>query len=64
MYRHDYIQEQLRPVRVIVPDTVVLADVLLLSEGFLHSIALAKKMSLLWNMLKSQVIMPCDPPMP
>lgn len=49
-------QEQLRPVHAVVPDTTVFVDVLLLSEGFLNSIVLAKKMSLLWDMLKSQVI--------
>ena len=49
-------QEQLRPVCAVIPDTTIIVDVLLLSEGFLHSVVLAKKMSLLWDMLKSQVM--------
>ena len=61
MYLRDYIQEQLRPVRAIVPDTMVLVDILLLSEGFVHSVVLAKKVSQLWNMLRSRVRMLCDP---
>lgn len=48
-------QEQLRPVCAVVPDTTVVTDALLLSEGFQHSLILAKKMSHVWNMLKSQV---------
>lgn len=39
----------------VAPNTTVLTKVLLLSEGFLHSVILAKKISYLWNMLKSQV---------
>ena len=58
---HDIIviddQEQLRPVCAVIPNTTVLADVLLLSEGFLYSVVLAKKMSLLWDMLKREVRM-------
>ena len=52
---YDNDQEQLRPVHAVVPNNTVLTEVLLLSEGFLHSVILAKKMSDLWNMLKSQV---------
>ena len=51
---YDY-QEQLRPVHAVVPNITVLTEVLLLSEGFLHSLILAKRMSHVWNMLKSQV---------
>lgn len=40
---------------VVTPNTTIVVDVLLLSEGFLHSVILAKKMSHLWNMLNSRV---------
>ena len=48
-------QEQLRPVCAVALSTPILTEVLLLSEGFLYSVILAKKISYLWNMLKSQV---------
>ena len=45
----------MRPVKLVIPDTSQLIDVLLLSEGFVHAKVLSNKTCQLWSMMTNQV---------
>lgn len=48
----DNLKALFRPVTMVVPDTLIICEIMLMSEGFIEARILAKKMNVLYKLAR------------
>jgi len=51
----DNLKALFRPITMCVPDLLLICEIMLMSEGFIHARVLAKKMTVLYKLSKEQL---------